>query len=49
MVFPGDIQVYVAINSSNNTYTGGWDAASPSGYHSGLDGVVGAAFDVALR
>jgi CubicO group peptidase (beta-lactamase class C family) len=49
MTFPGDVQVYVAVNSSNNTYTGGSDAASPSVYHSGLEGLVGAAFDAALK
>ena len=37
MTFPGDVQVYVAINSSNNTYT-------PA-----LEPLVQLAFDAALR
>ncbi len=37
MVFPGDTQAYVAINSSNNAYSGK------------LTDIVGAAFDKALR
>jgi CubicO group peptidase (beta-lactamase class C family) len=36
IVFPGDIQAYVAVNSTNNTYSGG------------LTGVMGGAFDDAL-
>jgi CubicO group peptidase (beta-lactamase class C family) len=49
MVFPGDVQVYVAVNSNNNTYTGAWDRQSPSEYHAGLDGLAAGAFDVALK
>lgn len=37
MVFPGDIQAYVAVNSDLGAYTGS------------LQGLVGAAFDAALR
>ena len=36
IVFPGDIQAYVAVNSTKNTYSGG------------LTGVMGGAFDDAL-
>jgi CubicO group peptidase (beta-lactamase class C family) len=37
IVFPSDIQAYVTVNSTNNTYSGG------------LNGVLGRAFDAALK
>jgi len=46
MIFPGDTQVYIAVNSSNNTYKGATDQKGK--YHAGLDGVAGGAFDKAL-